>query len=157
VTYCDHVSVDHDSPEPVYLQLAAILRQQIQDGVLVNRVPSVRTLAQEYGVSHITADKSLSVLKEEGLIRSVRGKGAYVNRLVNVLENVKHHVYQRAADAKQGNRRSDNPTSAFSSILAFLNMLSFMMFKFLIKLGNRFSQVSNLNRQLKNTSSAVII
>ena len=74
------MSIDHDSPEPVYLQLAAILRQQIQDGVLVNRIPSVRTLAQEYGVSHITADKALSVLKEEGLIISVRGKGAYVNR-----------------------------------------------------------------------------
>ena len=45
-----------------------------------SRLPSVRTLAQEYGVSHITADKSLSVLKSEGLIVSVRGKGAYVNR-----------------------------------------------------------------------------
>jgi DNA-binding GntR family transcriptional regulator len=38
----------------------------------------VRTLAQEYGVSHITADKALGVLKDEHLIRSVRGKGAYV-------------------------------------------------------------------------------
>lgn len=79
------MSVDHDSPEPVYLQLAAIIRGQIQDGTLTSRIPSVRTLAQEYGVSHVTADKSLSVLKEEGLIVSVRGKGAYVNRLVKML------------------------------------------------------------------------
>jgi DNA-binding GntR family transcriptional regulator len=72
------VSIDHDSPEPVYLQLAGILRDQITDGRLISRVPSVRTLAQQYGVSHITADKALSVLKQEGLIMSVRGKGAYV-------------------------------------------------------------------------------
>jgi DNA-binding GntR family transcriptional regulator len=77
------VTVDHDSPEPVYLQLAGIIRGQIADGTLTSRVPSVRTLAQEYGVSHITADKALSVLKSEGLIRSVRGKGAYVNKPVN--------------------------------------------------------------------------
>jgi DNA-binding GntR family transcriptional regulator len=74
------VTIDHDSSEPVYVQLADILRGQIADGVLTSRLPSVRTLAQEYGVSHITADKSLSVLKSEGLIVSVRGKGAYVNR-----------------------------------------------------------------------------
>jgi GntR family transcriptional regulator len=72
------VSIDHDSPEPVYVQLAGILRDQIEDGTLTSRVPSVRTLAQQYGVSHITADKALSVLKQEGLIMSVRGKGAYV-------------------------------------------------------------------------------
>jgi GntR family transcriptional regulator len=72
------VSIDKDSPEPVYLQLAGILRAQITDGTLTSRVPSVRTLAQQYGVSHITADKALSVLKQEGLIMSVRGKGAYI-------------------------------------------------------------------------------
>ncbi len=74
------MSIDHESPEPVYLQLAAIIRKQIQDGKLTSRIPSVRTLAEEYGVSHVTADKSLKVLKDEGLIVSVVGKGAYVNR-----------------------------------------------------------------------------
>lgn len=74
------MQVDHDSSVPLYLQLAGILRRQIEAGELVSRVPSVRTLAQEYGVSHITADKALAVLREEGLIESVRGKGAYVKR-----------------------------------------------------------------------------
>lgn len=72
--------INHESPEPVYLQLAAIIRSQIQDGTLTSRIPSVRTLAQEYGVSHVTAAKSLGVLKSEGLIVSVRGKGAYVKK-----------------------------------------------------------------------------
>lgn len=72
--------IDHDSPEPVYQQLAAILRKQIQDGTLTNRIPSIRTLAQQYEVSHVTAAKALSVLKDEDLVISVRGKGAFVKR-----------------------------------------------------------------------------
>lgn len=72
--------VDHDSAVPVYQQLAAILRRQIQDGTLTNRIPSIRTLAQEYEVSHETAAKSLNVLKDEGLIVSVQGKGAFVKK-----------------------------------------------------------------------------
>jgi GntR family transcriptional regulator len=75
--YVDLV-IDHDAAMPVYVQLASILRDRIASGALTSRVPSVRTLAQEYGVSHITADKALGVLKDENLIRSVRGKGAYV-------------------------------------------------------------------------------
>ena len=74
------MAVDHDSPEPVYQQVAGILRRQIERGELTSRVPSVRTIAQEYGVSHITADRALSVLRQEGLIVSVRGKGSYVRQ-----------------------------------------------------------------------------
>lgn len=75
--YVDLV-IEHDSGTPLYEQLASILRDRIASGELTSRVPSVRTLAQEYGVSHITAGKALDVLKDERLIRSVRGKGAYV-------------------------------------------------------------------------------
>jgi DNA-binding GntR family transcriptional regulator len=75
--YVDLV-IEHDSGTPLYEQLASILRDRIASGELTSRVPSVRTLAQEYGVSHITAGKALDVLKDEHLIRSVRGKGAYI-------------------------------------------------------------------------------
>ncbi len=68
----------HDSPVPLYEQLAAILRAQIKDGKLTGRVPSILTLAQEHGVSHRTSAAALGILKDEGLIVSVRGKGFYV-------------------------------------------------------------------------------
>lgn len=77
-TYCDHVDIDHDSSTPLYIQLAALLRAQIEDGTLTGRVPSVKTLSQEHGVSHITAEKALALLKEEGVVHSVIGKGTYV-------------------------------------------------------------------------------
>jgi GntR family transcriptional regulator len=74
------VQIDHDSPTPLYLQLAALLRAQIDNGILTGRVPSVKTLSQEHGVSHITTEKALAVLKDEGLIHSVIGKGTYVKK-----------------------------------------------------------------------------
>ena len=70
--------LDHDSPVPLYEQLAAVLRGQIRDGKLTGRVPSILGLAQEHGVSHRTSAAALAILKDEGLIVSVRGKGFYV-------------------------------------------------------------------------------
>jgi DNA-binding GntR family transcriptional regulator len=72
------VGIDHDAATPLYLQLAGILRDQIARGELTSRVPSLKTLSQEHGVSHITAEKALAVLKTEGIVRSVIGRGTYV-------------------------------------------------------------------------------
>jgi DNA-binding transcriptional regulator YhcF (GntR family) len=72
------VQIDHGSSTPLYLQLAALLRAQIEDGTISSRLPSVKSLSQEHGVSHITAEKALTKLRDEGLINSVIGKGYYV-------------------------------------------------------------------------------
>jgi len=72
------VGIDHESSTPLYVQLAALLRSQIKDGTITKRLPSVKTLSQEYGVSHITAERALTTLKDEGLIAPVIGKGYYV-------------------------------------------------------------------------------
>jgi DNA-binding GntR family transcriptional regulator len=63
---------------PLHEQLAAELRAKIKSGELTTRVPSILTLAQEYGVSHKTAQHALETLKAEGVIVSVRGLGYYV-------------------------------------------------------------------------------
>lgn len=72
--------IDPDSATPVYAQLADILRKQIQDGTITSRLPSVRTLAQEYGLAHMTVTKALGVLKDENLIVSVKGRGYFVSK-----------------------------------------------------------------------------
>lgn len=72
--------IDHDSDTPVYLQLAEILREQIRRGQLQPRrpIPSIRTLQQEYGVSDGTVKHAVQVLRDEGLVRTVTGRGVYV-------------------------------------------------------------------------------
>jgi len=78
--YDASVTVDHDSPEPLYRQVAGILRGHIESGTVTARLPSLKTIAQEYGVSHITAEKAIALLRDEGLVVVVIGRGAYVNK-----------------------------------------------------------------------------
>lgn len=74
----DLVSIDHDAEEPLYLQLAAIIRGQIDRGELKGRVPSVKTLMQQHGIAQGTAERALAVLRDEGRIRSRLGRGHFV-------------------------------------------------------------------------------
>jgi GntR family transcriptional regulator len=69
--------IDHEGAEPVYRQLAAILRAQIESGELRpgRPVPSERTLTQRYGVAVGTVKKAVEVLRSEGLVHTVIGPG----------------------------------------------------------------------------------
>jgi DNA-binding GntR family transcriptional regulator len=70
--------IDPDSALPPYEQLAVILRDEIAEGTLSGRIPSVHAISENHGVSHRTAARALSILKGEGKIVSVPGKGHYV-------------------------------------------------------------------------------
>jgi len=72
--------VDHGSPVAPYQQIAAILRGRIERGEYEpgQRLPSIMTLMQEYGVAHLTANKALRLLVAEGLAEMSPGRGFYV-------------------------------------------------------------------------------
>ena len=74
------MTIDHLSGTPVYQQLAAILRDGIKRGDPApdRPLPSYTTLMQEHDVARGTAAKAVQVLVEEGLVRIVPGRGAYV-------------------------------------------------------------------------------
>lgn len=80
--YRHGVTVDHDAPQPVYQQIASIIRVRIESGELVpdRPVPSESALMQEHGVARETARKAVRVLVAEGLVYVVQGRGAYVTR-----------------------------------------------------------------------------
>jgi DNA-binding GntR family transcriptional regulator len=72
--------IDPDLPVTLWEQLARILRDKIKSGELVGRVPSIRSLAQEYSVSTRTAERALVSLRDEGVLVVLHGKGYYVRR-----------------------------------------------------------------------------
>lgn len=74
------VPIDHDAETPVYLQLAALLRARIDTGEFTRRMPSLKSVEQEYGISHGSTEKAFAVLRREGLIRPVIGRGYFVVR-----------------------------------------------------------------------------
>jgi DNA-binding GntR family transcriptional regulator len=65
---------------PPYLRIAAALRERILASELQpgQMLPSTTRIAQEEGVSTITAAKALKVLHSEGLAYSVQGLGTFV-------------------------------------------------------------------------------
>ena len=65
---------------PVYRQLADLLREQIESGQLAPRtpIPSAKTLAQEHGIAIGTVTRAVDVLRAEGLVVTVPGRGVWV-------------------------------------------------------------------------------
>lgn len=73
-------STDRESGIPLYLQLAAAVRQRIERGDLQegNKVPSLKDLQSEFGVARITVRQAMDRLEREGLISRHKGKGTFV-------------------------------------------------------------------------------
>ena len=74
------MTIDHRGLEPPYLQLAALLRRQIESGELApgEMVPSIVTLSQEYGLAKTTVRKALAILRQDGLITMRPSWGTFV-------------------------------------------------------------------------------
>jgi DNA-binding transcriptional regulator YhcF (GntR family) len=70
--------IDPESAVPPYEQVALIMRDEIAQGTLTGRVPSIHTIALHHRVSHRTAARALSILRGEGMIVNVPGKGHFV-------------------------------------------------------------------------------
>lgn len=70
--------ISRESEVPPYVQLAAILRQRIADGVYTSRLPGERQLAEEFDVAVVTARKAVHLLRDEGLVRMSPGMGNYI-------------------------------------------------------------------------------
>ncbi|HWU06109.1 MAG TPA: GntR family transcriptional regulator [Streptomyces sp.] len=72
--------IDHESPTPVYQQIAALIAQEIESGALpVNRkIPSEAALTQRFGVARETARNAVRHLREEGWVFTMPQRGTYV-------------------------------------------------------------------------------
>lgn len=72
--------IDHFSERPVYQQLADLLRTEIAGGKYPagTWLPGTRELTAEHELAAGTVRKSLAVLRREGLIRTVPGRGNVV-------------------------------------------------------------------------------
>lgn len=64
----------------LYQQLADSLRDKIYEGKYAfgDKLPSERSLAEKFGISHLTVRRALAILEEEGMLLRVQGKGTFV-------------------------------------------------------------------------------
>jgi GntR family transcriptional regulator len=69
-----------ESPTPLYFQLYKLLKNCILNGTFTKgmQLPTEKQLSLEFGISRITAKRSLDELAEERLVERHRGKGTHV-------------------------------------------------------------------------------
>jgi DNA-binding GntR family transcriptional regulator len=74
---------------PAYQRLAEDLRAEIRAGRLQpdDKVPSVRQLAEKYGVAQMTATHALRLLQSEGLTYTIVGRGSFVHPSAGAVVN----------------------------------------------------------------------
>lgn len=77
----DVIDEEHD-PRPPYVRTADLLREEIRSGSFEpgGRLPSARELQDRFGIANSTAQNAVRVLKREGLVYAVKGKGVFIRR-----------------------------------------------------------------------------
>lgn len=101
---------------PLYQQVAAEIRRRIEGGGIPpgHAVPSEQDIEDEFDVSRITATKALRLLREQGLVYLVPGRGTFVgpedaprvSKALKPYEKIAAEIVERI---KAGELRPDFP------------------------------------------------
>jgi len=72
--------VEWNDKQPIYRQLRDLVVERIMDGTFMEgeAVPSVRQVATDYQINHLTVGKAYQELADAGLLEKRRGLGMYV-------------------------------------------------------------------------------
>jgi DNA-binding transcriptional regulator YhcF (GntR family) len=74
------VAVEWNDKQPIYRQLKDRVVERIMDGTFAEgeAVPSVRQVAADYQINHLTVGKAYQELVDAGLLEKRRGLGMFV-------------------------------------------------------------------------------
>lgn len=74
------IILSNSSDKPIYEQISSQVKAQILSGTLATgaKLPSIRALASDLGVSVITTKRAYADLEAQGFIETVQGKGSFV-------------------------------------------------------------------------------
>lgn len=94
-----------EAPRSQYRQVADLLRNGIESGEFApgSSLPSEPELASRFGVSRVTINRAVQLLRGEGLVRVLRGRGTVV-RAIPVIRRHSSQRYRKAAREEGGGR-----------------------------------------------------
>ena len=74
------MTMEWNDKQPIYRQLRDLVAQRIMDGTFAEgeAVPSVRQVASDYQINHLTGGKAYQELVDAGLLEKRRGLGMFV-------------------------------------------------------------------------------
>ncbi|MGX1902188.1 GntR family transcriptional regulator [Thermolongibacillus altinsuensis] len=99
------IIIKNSSEQPLYQQIkdqikGAILRQELKEG---EKLPSIRSLANDLHVSVLTTKRVYEELEKEGFIITIVGKGSFVasENMEMLLESKRHLVEKKLSEVWQ--------------------------------------------------------
>ncbi|GMB09557.1 GntR family transcriptional regulator [Thermolongibacillus altinsuensis] len=99
------IIIKNGSEQPLYQQIkdqikGAILRQELKEG---EKLPSIRSLANNLHVSVLTTKRVYEELEKEGFIITIVGKGSFVasENMEMLLESKRHLVEKKLSEVWQ--------------------------------------------------------
>jgi GntR family transcriptional regulator len=100
------LSLDKDSPTPIYYQLKEQLALLIRDGTFPthSQLPTELAISQELGISRGTVRQAINSLVTEGRLHRVQGRGTFVSEPTTAL-----HLAQRFTSFAEDMRDKNIP------------------------------------------------
>lgn len=65
--------------EPKYIHIKNNIKESIENGIFVDKLPGERVLAKDFDVSYMTVRKAITELVEEGILHKFTTKGTFVS------------------------------------------------------------------------------
>src|SRR5262249_46696325 len=95
--------LDRASDVPLYRQVAEQIHELIRCGALPtsSRLPTVRALAQELGLTRLTIQSAYTELQAQGLVEGMVGRGTFVTERPQSLPTVHLHKERTAYTVAQ--------------------------------------------------------
>jgi len=103
------IIINHSSMIPIYEQTVDQIKKQINDHILQENdpLPFVRLLSKELRISALTVKKAYDTLDEEGLTKTIHGKGTFVLAVnKDLLEEAKKEIEEYLEKALQKAKQS---------------------------------------------------
>ena len=116
------LELDFSNDVPIYMQIRNQVVMGIADGRLTagEKLPTIRSLANESGINMMTANKAYALLKQEGYIQTDRRSGAFVSGDIKatgiISERIKHDLKLLISEAKLNNVSAQDFTALCDQI-----------------------------------------
>ena len=91
------LSLNYRDSRPIYEQIRDGLKKLIVSGAMApdEKLPSVRTLAQQLSINPNTIQRAYNELENEGFIYSIPGKGSCASAVVDAGESRKRELVEK--------------------------------------------------------------
>lgn len=119
------ISIDTESPEPLFAQLIAQIKNSVQSGGLEpgSALPSIRQLANDLGLNNKTVAKAYQLLERDGVIQTRGYRGTVVhpdavaNSQVDLSAWVQSKIDKAVAECKKAGATDTEVRIAFTNAM----------------------------------------